>query len=530
MSAAPTLQAKPSTGGREAQRRRQAVLLHGVAFNWGSLAVAALVSLLLTPVMIRGLGAYYYGMWVLIMSLVDQYGLLDMGMGSALSRFAGYFQGAEQRNALDEVLSTSLAFTVLISIGVCLATLLVAALLPPFFGFTGSNQPTFRWLVILLGLTTAIAFPERMMAAYLRGIQRFDLVNIAGTSTVVIRSVLVVAALRLGYKVLEVAAITSAMGAASLVFHYAALRWADPASSLRWTNVRRARFRELFSFSAYAFIASLGTRLISRVDSIVIARVLSVALVTPFSIGSRLMDYYAALFSGVHGPLLSAMSELDGSSRHQELQTLFLRSSRGTLLLSFLVGSLLIFDGQALLRVWLGNTGLDSRLTYQILVILTVCYVTAYAQLPAWTVIYARARHQLLAWLVLGEGLANLALSIYWARRYGLVGVALGTAVPAIVHYLLIVPWYALYVVDLTAGSYFKQSVMRPLAGSLLFSGYCWLTSGRSQSLAEVSLVILSQLLVFCLFAYFIGLSADDRRLVQARMTGCLPRLHRSEN
>src|SRR5207249_3712780 len=102
-------------------------------------------------------------------------------------RFASYFQGAEKRNALDEVLSTSLAFTVLIAICVCLTTVLVATFLPVFFGFTGSNRPTFTWLVFLLGLTTAIAFPERMMAAYLRGIQRFDLVNIVGTSAVVIR-------------------------------------------------------------------------------------------------------------------------------------------------------------------------------------------------------------------------------------------------------------------------------------------------------------------------------------------------------
>src|SRR5262249_31543436 len=114
-----------------------ALLLKGVAFNWCALVVGAAVSILLTPIMIRGLGQYYYGMWVLIMSLVDQYGLLDLGMGSALSRFAGYFQGAEARSALDEVLSTSMAFTILIAVCVCLGTVVVAAFLPPFFGFSG---------------------------------------------------------------------------------------------------------------------------------------------------------------------------------------------------------------------------------------------------------------------------------------------------------------------------------------------------------------------------------------------------------
>src|ERR1035437_3432318 len=85
---------------------RGPTLLRGVAFNWISLVISALVSVVLTPIMIRELGQYQYGMWVLVISLVDQYGLLDIGIGSALSRYAAYFQGAEERKALDEIFST----------------------------------------------------------------------------------------------------------------------------------------------------------------------------------------------------------------------------------------------------------------------------------------------------------------------------------------------------------------------------------------------------------------------------------------
>src|ERR1035438_452536 len=104
---------------------------------------------------------------------------------------------------------------------------------------------------------------------------------------------------------------------------------------------------------------------------------------------------------------MSAMSELHGASKHKELQDLFLNTTKLTLLLSSLLGALLIFDGKALLALWLGNSGIDLTLTYQVLIVLTSCYVAFFAQLPAWTVIYARACHQLLAWLVLSEGVVN---------------------------------------------------------------------------------------------------------------------------
>jgi O-antigen/teichoic acid export membrane protein len=291
----------------------------------------------------------------------------------------------------------------------------------------------------------------------------------------------------------------------------------DRALSPRWSNVRKERLRELFGFSSYAFLASLGVRLITRIDSIVIARVLTVALVTPFSIGARLMDYFASLFSGIHGPLLSSMSELEGRSRKDESQALFLRSSRFTLLLSFLLGSLVVFDGQSFLMLWLGRSGIDLNLTYRVLVILTACYVASYAQLPAWTLIYARARHQLLAWMVLGEGAANLGLSIYWGRRYGLVGIAMGTAVPAVVHHIFVIPFYALHVMDLPIARYFRESLWRPLLASILLMGFCSLTRTSSGSIIHLGLAAISQLVCFSILAYFLGIANDDRKVIRLR-------------
>jgi O-antigen/teichoic acid export membrane protein len=462
-------------------------------------------------------------MWALVMSLVDQYGLLEMGMGPALARFTGYFQGAEERKALDEVFCTSLVFTLLIASCISVITLPAALILPAFFRFTGPNRPTFMWLLLSLGLTTAIAFPERIMASYLRGLQRFDLFNAVSTSAVIIRAVLCVAAILAGYKVLTVAAITLIIGMASCVAHYAMIRIADPLLSVSWANVRRKRLRELFGFSIYVFIASIGARLTSRIDSIVIARILTVALVTPYSIAIRLMDYFAAVFGGVQGPLMSAMSELHGRSQQHELHTLFVKSSKLTFLLSVLLGSLLVFDGNALLTLWLANSGIDLTLTYRVLVLLTCCYITYFAQLPAWTVIYARAQHQLLAWLALFEGTVDVLLSVYWGHKYGLIGVAMGTTVPALVLHLVIVPWYALRVIAFPAGEYFRRSVLRPLVSNMLFVSYCLLTMKSSQTFFELTLRITSQTFVFALLTYFVGFSKSERKLILELATQWFP-------
>ena len=498
---------------------RRGMVVRGILFNWGSLLVGGLVAFVLTPLMIRGLGQYYYGMWVLIMSLSDQYGLLDLGMTPALSRFAGYFNGSKDRSGLNEMFSVAFLLTLLISVLICGLTAALAPFLPSFFRIPASDRVTFIRLILLLGLTTAVAFPERMLAAYLRGIQRFDLFNAAATSITLIRALFIGVALRLGFGVLVIAVITLAMSVVSFAVHYAMIRWADPELRIHYRNASSARLRELFGFSIYAFVASLGTRLITRIDSIVIGRILSVGLIAPFNVASRLTDYFVGVFGGVHGPVLSAMSELDGASKGEELRALFMRSSRYTFLLSLLMGSVLLLHGRALLKLWLGSSGLDLDLTYQVLVILTFCYMASMAQLPSWSVIYARARHQLLAWLVLCEGIVNLGLSIYWGHRYGLVGIALGTTVPALIHHLLIIPFYALRVIEMPVKTYLT-GLWRPIAAGAIFTALCRVYLVRPNSPGALTLALVCQVLSFGIITYVVALTRDEKRLFWMRGRG----------
>jgi len=511
-----TVEAVGAPAATTVNSARRAGIARSIVYNWASLIVGALIAIVLTPIMIRGLGQYYYGLWVLVMSISDQYGLLDLGMTTALSRFAGYFRGSTDRSGLDESFSITFLLTLSMSALICALSAAGGGLLSTFFKISGPDRATFVHLVFLLGLTTAVAFPERMLAAYLRGIQRFDLFNVAATGATAMRALLFFIALRLGSGVITIALITLGMQMLSFGVHYEMVRSADPGLRISFTNLRRNRVREMFGFSIYAFIASVGTRLITRLDSVVIGRILTVALIAPFNVASRLTDYFVGVFSGVHGPVLSAMSELDGASKPEELRILFLRSSRYTFLLSFFMGSVLIVDGRALLQLWLASSGLDLDLTYKVLVILTLCYTANQAQLPSWSVIYARARHQILAGLILCEGLVNLGLSIYWGHRYGLVGIAMGTTVPALVHHLLITPYYALRVIEMPVGRYLK-GLVRPMAAGALFASLGYIDLAQPTSLVQLVLLMVCQTSIFGLIAYVVALQSDEKRAMWMR-------------
>ncbi|HZP01377.1 MAG TPA: oligosaccharide flippase family protein [Terriglobia bacterium] len=487
------------------------MVVRNVFSNWVGMVVLGVVSFLMTPVLIHGLGDFQFGMWALVVSLVDYYGLLDVGMRVALLRFVARYKGGNDRAALNELLKAALVLVGIAGLVICVLTAILTVVLPGFLHVAGMSVQLFRWLIILMGLSMLLILPARLMGTYLIGLQRFDLYNLGAVSVTVVRALLMLVVLRLGYGLLGVAAVSLVMDLVSLALHWHLVRWADPEVVVSIGRVNWKHLRELVGFGFYAYLSYAGDYLRFQTDSIVIARVLAVALVTPFAAAGRLMNYFRTVIYGLTGALLPRMSELDGQSNERELQAIFLLGTKATTLISLLIGSLLVLNGKSLLHLWLGERFVDS---YGLLMALTAGYVGAMALWPSREVLYARGRHQALGYWTLTEGVANLLLSIYWGRKYGLIGVALGTTVPMLLTGLFFQPWYALRILRLRFRDYFRQALAGPLLGTALFLAAAFLVpeglfpKGMGGFLATVA----CESALFALMAYVVGLSGKERQ------------------
>lgn len=504
------------------------------------LVVTGVVSVILTPILVHDLGSFYYGLWILVTSLLDYYGLLDMGIGYTLQRFVGRYHGAGDRKGLNETLSTAtLAMT---AIGLILlgASVILAFTLPQFFKVAGANRLIFRDLVLLIGISIAVVFPARVLSAYVCGLQRFDIFNIGVITSAVLRAVFFVVVLDWGLGVIGIAKVSVGIAFYGLAINYGMARWADRNLSIRWRLASWARLRELGHFSVYVFVGRIGDQLRFYTDSIVIARVLSVALTTPFDIVTRLTRYYNLAFYPVSGPLMTAMSSIEGQGHTQLLNQVFLKVSKLTCLIALLGGALLILHGRAVLRLWVGS---EFEPAYVLLVILVVGYALALSQTSFPPVLYAKARHRAMAIWTVCEGGANLLLSIYWATHpalarfligghlpkgyYRLAGVALGTAVPMIVIRLSIQPWYVLHVAGIHLRKFVAKALARPLLAFIPFIAVSIIAQSpwMGATIPHLAITVIWESVLFVALAYVIALDRADRKDVRQRAYSTVRRL-----
>ena len=80
--------------------KQRVSLVKNVFSNWTSLVLNIVIAFFLTPYVINTIGTRGYGIWVVVLSIVGYYGLLDLGVRSAILRYVALNVGKGDRDEL----------------------------------------------------------------------------------------------------------------------------------------------------------------------------------------------------------------------------------------------------------------------------------------------------------------------------------------------------------------------------------------------------------------------------------------------
>src|SRR5438445_11394622 len=130
--------------------------LRNVMSNWFGLLGLGMISFCLTPMMIHYLGDLQFGMWVLVSSVTDNYGLLDIGMRHTLQRFVARSKASELPETVNEIFSTALAVTLGFALLILGVSIFLAYLLPGYFKLDAGSRTLFSKLILALGASVAL--------------------------------------------------------------------------------------------------------------------------------------------------------------------------------------------------------------------------------------------------------------------------------------------------------------------------------------------------------------------------------------
>ncbi|WP_339728394.1 oligosaccharide flippase family protein [uncultured Gimesia sp.] len=439
--------------------------------NWLNHGVSLLIGVFLMPYVLHILGDAQYGSWIFINAIAGYSGLLYLGFGQTISRYVAHYHAKQDWKRLNHV--SNVIFAIYLGMGLlAIITAGIIAWLAPHLSDWGSiSLFEIRMVILILGLNVFVGLAGSVFGGVLMGIQRFDIERSVNLTGGILRLILTVLFLKAQWGLLTIAviffAVTLVENLGNLFFAFRQVKtFRIGPKYMDWSILK-----ECGSFSGYAFIDAIAWTLIEATDSILIGIFFSPAAIVPYYIALRLTQFINMPIAQIGKVFMPRAGELHANGNHHALQKLVLNGVSLSFLLvtGFFIG--VYFFGNTLITTWIGPGYPQSHL---ILMILLGARIIALPVSTFRSVLYGMGNVKVPSLIYMGEAAANLILSLILIQSLGLVGVALGTAIPILIAEMGIILPYAMKKLNITTSQLLRTAIGPTVAPLLVLLGYSY--------------------------------------------------------
>lgn len=411
-------------------------MLRNIGSNWVLTVVATAATYFLTPFTIKTLGQDGYGTWTLITALTGQITLLSLGVPSACVRYVSQHAAAGDTRRMNEIISTCAG----LYLGIGVLAALSGALLMFLFhtyqipaGFEREAPLAFSLMVITVSTGFMGLLPEGILFAHHDFVRR-NVVRLLGIG---LRTALTFSLLALDASIVLLAAIQLICMVVDFTVSWLLVRRRYPEVRIDHKSLDLGLVRKVLSFGLYVLLFNAGVRLTFETDALVIGALLGVGTIPFYVVSNSLILYLMDFVIAIEAVVSPMTTKLNTQGRVEEIRRMFLKWSKVALSLTIMAGLFLVVLGPRFIGWWIDPSyESPSGQVLQILMISSFAFLPIRGVAVPILIGLGKPRTPALAFFI--AGLANVALSAIVARPFGLVGIALGTAIPNVIFSLFI--------------------------------------------------------------------------------------------
>ncbi len=449
-------------------------ILKNVGSSWSALAINVLVGIFLSPFILHHLGDAAFGVWVLIFSVTGYYGLFDLGIRSSIIRYVSKYTATGDREKLTQFVNTALFSYTCIGVVSMVLTAVLSSSVERFFKIPPGMHSETRLLLLMVGASVSLGFPLGVFGGMLEGLQRFYILNWTSIGATLARAALIVYFLNRGYGLLTVALLTVSLPIISSILRGIIVFRLCPVP-LGLDHVDRASFRHMANYGGTTFLVLVASRLRFRTDELVLGTMMSTVAVTWFNIGARIVDYAQEFVSSLAQVFVPMSSQSEATGNLDRVRKIYIAGNRVCAFLILPITAILILFGKHIIRIWVGARYVPH--SYPVLVVMIVPFALMLSQAASGRILFGLGKHQTWAAITVIEGIANLILSIALVPSLGIVGDALGTAIPLSFTCLVFLPRHLKKQIGVPIGTFLREAYTLPILLTLPLVGALWLAN-----------------------------------------------------
>ncbi len=436
-------------------------LVTNTFFNLVGRSWSFLVTLLLTPYILSRLDVGDFGVWILLGVFTSSFNLLDLGLGSSFVKYISAYHAHEDYDHINHVVFSGLAFYGVFGV---LLTLLGLALEQPLFRIFSIAGASASDVYLLVLISCAITNIGAMFLSVFKGIQRMDKSNAIEIQMSIVSVIGTVVFLEVGFGILGLAMNSLISGVIAAFVTWYRLRRMMPKIRLGW-HFNGKLLREMFTYGTKIQVSNFGSLVCFQIDKLIISRVLGVASVSFYEVGSRLTSFMRAVPLVMMSALIPATSELGARNDRERIVRTYYLASKYVAMVAVAMVAYVVLEARSLVNLWIGNGFEQSVMLIQIL---AIGYGANVLCGPASQTGAGVGRPEFNMRSILLIVIVNPILSLWFVRDFGAAGAAAGTSLALILAAVyLLVTFHREYLRD-SVWTIFRDVQMRPILSGVL--------------------------------------------------------------
>lgn len=352
------------------------MLIKNIALNLFAQGYLLLVSFFTTPFILSKLGESSYGIWVLIITLVNQLTVFDFGLSAALTQKTALWR--KNLFQKQDYLKTGLISYLFLASG-CSVTLF---LFTPFlteriFHLSAENIPLFRLTALNIGLYLLTLYSQ----ALFQGWERFDYYNL--------KTFILGSANTLGVSLLLF--FNQGLFQALLLITFSLLLTLLISFFLLFFSLKINPFqgsfsfliiKELINFSFFKFSSNLTDQINIHLPKFFLASLTGVESLPLFTIPLSLVQKTGIILSQISLSLFPNIAYLKGKGKIRKIKTIFLKGELIIFLLMLPFLGVGLIWGEKFLGWWLRNPLFAAKAAPILRILIVAYFLRSFSAIP----------------------------------------------------------------------------------------------------------------------------------------------------
>ena len=446
-------------------------LLKNIFSNWAGTGVTAIIAFIMSPFLVHTLGKDAYGVWTLIFSIVAYSNFFDAGMKQSLAKYIPKYYGTKNFVGLNQIINSALLIYMITGILIIIFTLVVSFFFVDLIKCPPELLYSMQIALILIGLNQAISFFFMPVAA-LGPFHRYDILN-----TIEICKSIIIALLFYFFLINSHGIVTMAIIIfTGSIFTLSTKRFIQqrlvPQIEISKKHIDRSKIKTLLNYGSISFFIVISWLVIFNTDNIVIGMYISTSAVTVYTIAGTIINYLRTIISSIGVPLVPTVSHLESNSQYSQINDIYKKLTKYLFYLTSCICIGIFFFIDDFINLWMGP-GFEQ--TIEIVYILIIPASIYLPQVIANSILLGINKHKLLLKILVCEAVSNVILSLILVQKWGIYGVALGTAIPQFIIYSFVYPYFFNKTISGSIKLFYSQLLKMSFYGILFTLPVSWL-------------------------------------------------------